>query len=151
MPACYHPRAMRYPALVAALLMAAGPAAAQPAPRNAPPPVAPEVIARDESGRVTVRAVRLTEPLHVDGALDEAMYRDVQPMSDFVQLEPDDLARATEQTEVWVAFDEDNVYVAMRCLDSDMGSLLANELRRDSGNIFQGNDIAVFMFDTYYD
>ena len=35
------------------------------------PPVAPAVIVRDQSGRVTMRAVRLDEPLTLDGQLDE--------------------------------------------------------------------------------
>ena len=42
-----------------------------------PPPQAPDVIARDAAGRATVRAVRVTEPLRIDGALDERVYQDV--------------------------------------------------------------------------
>lgn len=37
-----------------------------------PPPTPPAVVSRDGSGNVTVRAVRLTEPLRLDGVLDEA-------------------------------------------------------------------------------
>ena len=29
--------------------------------------------------------------------------------------------------------------------------MIANEMRRDSANIWQGNDIVAFMFDTFYD
>ena len=36
-----------------------------------PPPVAPAVVARDEAGRATVRAIALDRPLQVDGVLDE--------------------------------------------------------------------------------
>ena len=114
-------------------------------------PVLPEVVARDSSGRTTVRAVRIAESLHIDGALDEALYRDVRPMSGFIQIEPVDGELAKEQTEVWLAFDDDNVYVSIRCLDSQMDRLVANEMRRDNGNIFQGNDMVAFMFDPYYD
>ena len=38
---------------------------------NPPGPVAPATMVRTDQGRVTVRAVRLTEPLNVDGVLDE--------------------------------------------------------------------------------
>ncbi len=116
-----------------------------------PPPVAPDVISRDGDGRATVRAVRLSEPLKIDGALDEAHYRDVPPFSGFIQIEPRDGAPATEQTEVWISFDDDNVYMSFRCLDSEIDRLVANEMRRDNGNIFSGNDIVAFMLDTYYD
>ena len=92
-----------------------------------------------------------THRSRIDGALDEALYRDVAPMSDFIQIEPDDGAPATEQTEVWIAFDDDNVYVSFRCWDSDPDRLVANEMRRDNGIIWSGNDNVAFIFDTFYD
>src|SRR5687767_2761477 len=66
-----------------------------------PPPLAPEVIARDSSGRATIRAVDLAAPLRVDGRLDEALYSSVPPISDFLQMEPQHGSAATERTEVW--------------------------------------------------
>ena len=44
-------------------------------------PVAPATISRDDEGRATVRAVRVTEPLRIDGVLDEAHYERVPGMS----------------------------------------------------------------------
>lgn len=102
-----------------------------------PPPLPPAVIARDGSGRVTVRAVRLTSPLQIDGRLDEAIYTTVPPMSDFIQVEPAGGEPATEQTEVWVTFDGDHVYVALRCRDSHPERMVANEMRRDNNNMFR--------------
>ena len=53
--------------------------------RDGPPaPLAPEVVSRDQAGQVTVRAVRLADPLVIDGALDEPLYRDIPSVSDFV-------------------------------------------------------------------
>ena len=37
-----------------------------------PPPTAPDVINRDDEGRATLRAVRIAEPLRIDGELNEA-------------------------------------------------------------------------------
>jgi hypothetical protein len=116
-----------------------------------PAPVAPDVIARDASGRTTIRAIRLREPLKVDGALDESFYREVPAMSDFTQVEPQGGALATERTDTWLAFDEDNVYISFRCFDSDMARLVATEMRRDSTVLWQGNDLVAFVFDTFYD
>ena len=65
-----------------------------------PPPQPPDVISRDANGRATVRAVRLTEPLRVDGSLDERVYHDVPALSDFIQTEPVEGAPATEKSEV---------------------------------------------------
>src|SRR5688572_1102833 len=59
-------------------------------------------VTRDERGRATVRAVRLTEPLRLDGRLDEAIYGTVPPIDGFLQQLPQEGAPATEPTEMWV-------------------------------------------------
>ena len=115
-----------------------------------PAPAPPDVISRDASGRATLRAVRLTSPIRLDGALDEAVYETVPPISDFIQQEPQEGAPATEKTEVWLLFDDDRVYVSFRCWESQPERLIANEMRRDNNNIFQ-NDHVAFLFDTFYD
>ena len=120
-------------------------------PTAPPEPVAPAVITRDADGNVTVRAVRLTQPLRIDGALDERHYQDVLPMSDFVQVEPRPGQPATERTEVWVAFDDANLYLTAKAIDSDMARLVATEMRRDSTTMFQGNDVVTFVLDPFYD
>ena len=116
-----------------------------------PPPVAPEVVSRDDAGRATIRAVRVTEPVSVDGELDEAFYRNTPSISDFVQGLPNEGAAPTERTEAWVAFDDSNVYVSARIWDSASESeWVANEMRRDSPPIELNDQFGVFL-DTYYD
>jgi hypothetical protein len=107
-------------------------------------------VTRDDNGRATVRAVRLTEPLRLDGRLDEEVYRTVPPSDGFVQQVPQQGAAATEPTEMWVFFDEENIYVAARCLDSQPQRITANELRRDSNAIFQNDNFGVVL-DTFFD
>ena len=116
-----------------------------------PVPVLPETITRDGTGGATVRAVPLTTPLRLDGQLKEAIYTSVASMSDFIQVEPQAGAAATEKTEVWVSFDSENVYVSVRCWESRPERLVATEMRRDGSAIFGGDDSILFMFDTYYD
>ena len=82
-----------------------------------PPPVPPAVINRDDRGNATVRAIRLTEPMRLDGRLDESVYRDVPPITGFLQTIPDESEPATEKTEAWITFDEENVYVSARLWD----------------------------------
>ena len=119
---------------------------------DAPPePIAPEVVTRDGEGRATVRAVRVSQPLRIDGVLDEMLYRDVRSISEFIQVEPEGGQAATERTEAWVTFDDDYVYVSFRAWDSHMETLIATEMRRDSANNWQGNDLVSFIFDTFYD
>ena len=152
-------------ALAAALGLLSSAAAAQivagtPAPPAAtepgvvvddpPPPVPPAVVTRD-GGRATVRAIRLITGLRVDGRLDEPVYRDVAPVSDFLQQLPDEGAPATERTDAWVLFDEENFYVAGRCWDSAPPSeWAATDMQRDSRNMLN-NDLFGFLIDTFYD
>ena len=141
------------PGVVAALpsSVSAGGAAVLDRITGPPPPVAPEVVTRDEVGRATVRAIRLTRGIRVDGQLGEQVYRSVPAITGLVQQVPDDGAPATERTEAWIMFDEDNVYVAARLWDSAPPSeWVANEMRRDTRQLMQNDHFGV-SFDTYYD
>ena len=97
-------RRIARPARVVSLLLClAGVAAASPAfaqdaePIDGPPaPVGSEVVSRDAAGRVTLRAVHLTEPLVIDGLLQDPVYRQVPAIGDFVQQEPHEGEPATE-------------------------------------------------------
>ena len=116
-----------------------------------PPPMPPSVINRDGQGQATLRAVRVTEPLRIDGELNELFYRDTPPVSDFVQGLPQEGATPTERTEAWVGFDDSNVYVSARVWDSAPEvDWVANEMRRDSPSLDLNDQFGVFL-DTYYD
>ena len=77
-----------------------------------PAPEAPQVIARDSNGGVTVRAVRIPEPVVLDGKLDDLYYAQIP---------------ATEKTEAWIFFDDKNVYVSARLWDSEPDRIVAWE------------------------
>ena len=57
----------------------------------------------------------------------------------------------TEQTDVWVFFDDDQIYVSARNWDSaPPEEWVADEMRRDTGNLRQNETFGV-SFDTFYD
>jgi hypothetical protein len=119
---------------VLAILTAAVPAFPQTAAKPAP----------------TVRAHRLPQPMRVDGRLDEEIYKTIAPIADFVQQEPDEFKPATEKTEAWIFFDNDNVYIAAKNYETQPGRRVANEMRRDTNQLRQ-NDTFGVMLDTFYD
>ena len=124
------------------VLLAAAPAAARQAP---------VATANDrDGGPPTVRAVRVETPLRVDGTLDEDAYARVPAITGFVQQEPDEFAPATEKTEAWIFFDEDNIYVSARNWESRPERRVANEMRRDTAQLRQNDTFAV-LFDTFHD
>lgn len=139
--------------LLAALLpaTAAGQSANSPVIVNGPAaPIAPKVIARDDAGHATIRAVRITTPITLDGRLDETIYRDTQSFGDFIQQEPFEGKPATERTDVWMLFDNDAVYVSARMWESAPGKRVTSDMQRDARNLFNNDHFAV-LFDTFYD
>ena len=90
------------------------------------------------------------QPIRIDGKLDEEIYRTTTAISDFVQQEPDEFQPATEKTEAWIFFDEDNVYVSARNYETHPERRVANEMRRDTSQLRQ-NDTFGVMFDTFHD
>ncbi len=123
----------------------------QAAEEDPPPPVPPAVISRGANGRMVVRATRLTQPLRVDGRLDEAIYASVPAITDFIQTVPAEGQPSTEKTEAWVLFDENYIYVTGKMYeDVPPEQWTANELRRDTGQLRQ-NDMFGVLFDTFHD
>jgi hypothetical protein len=133
-------------ALLSLALLVSVPAAA----RAVTEPVPPAVMARDADGSVTIRAIRLVEPITVDGRLDDPLYRDTLPIDEFVQQEPREGAPASEKTEVWVAYDDQAIYVGARLWESDPSRRVMSDMRRDASNLYNNDHFAV-MIDTFYD
>ena len=98
---------------------------------------------------VTLRAHRLMQPIVFDGRLDDAIYASIDPSPPFRQQEPQAGELATEQTEMWVFFDDRNIYVAARMHDSAPDRMIADEMRRDA-SLYQ-NEHFVVVLDTFHD
>ncbi len=142
------------PFIVVCFALIAGPlagrAGAQLRGPAVPPPAPPATVARDDRGQATIRAVRVERPPRLDGRLDEDIYDEIPPIDGFIQQEPSEGAPATENTQVWVFFDDRNVYVTARCFDSQPEREVTTELRRDQNNITQ-NESFTIVFDTFLD
>ena len=113
-----------------------------------PAPAAGEAVSRDTDGRVTLRAFRLSEPLTVDGVLDDPVYDQVPAAGGFLQQEPNEGAPASESTRVWVFYDAENLFIAADL--EHPGPLMAGEMRRDHMRI-GWNDSLQIVLDTFYD
>ena len=130
------------------LLLATSALAGDDGREAAPLPSPPDVMVRHADGRVTVRAVRIPEPIVLDGRLDDPYYRETPAIDGFLQQEPLEGRPATESTEAWIFFDDDRLYVSARLWDSAPDRIVANEMRRDHYNISRGASFAVVL-DTF--
>ena len=77
-------------------------------------PGSPDAVEASSGHRPARRAIaaRTSQPPAIDGRLDDPVWRDVTPITAFVQTSPVEGAAATEATEVWLAYDSDKIYVA---------------------------------------
>ena len=100
------------------------------------------------TGRPSVTVARATEPPRIDGQLDDAVWQRATRLTEFVQVRPVDGAPATEETEVWVAFDSGNIYFAMHAHYADPSIARANRVDRDQT---RSDDTISVYFDTFLD
>lgn len=94
---------------------------------------APDAITAGSSNTLVGRATRLSgaSEIDVDGRIDDSDWARVPVMTDFVQREPVEGARAEEQTEVKMLFDDEALYVAARMYDSEPQTIARQLVRRD--------------------
>jgi len=92
--------------------------------------------------RATVRAARADGPITLDGRLDEAAWKKA-PALPFVLVD-DPERKPTQGAEARVLFDEDNIYVAVTCLDSHMDKLRATMTQRDEF-LFGDDSVEIFF------
>ena len=116
-----------------------------------PAPVGGATINQAGQDGATLRAVRVNEPLEIDGVLDEPFYRSIPPITEFVQAVPEEYGEPSEFTEVWIGFDDNNVYVSAKIWDTaGPDGWAANEMRRDSQYLRSDDRFGVYL-DTFYD
>ncbi len=94
-----------------------------------------------------VGAVRISEPLRIDGRLDESLYSGVS-YSDFIQYEPYNGAKASQKTDMWIGYDDEAIYVGARMWDEQPDSIVGRIGRRDA---FLNADIFEVIIDSYHD
>ena len=83
----------------------------------------------------------------LDGNLNEPIWQN-PPIKDFTQRDPNEGMPASEETHVWIAYDDENIYVAARCFDSHPELIDASLTRRDN---YMLSDWFAFYVDPYND
>src|SRR3989304_830251 len=90
---------------------------------------------------------KLSHPPKIDGVLDNPIWdQEALKVENFLQLSPKEKGVPSEKTVAYLGYDEKNLYIAFRCLDSEVGKLRACVTNRD--NCFDDDWIIVFL-DTF--
>ncbi len=102
-----------------------------------------------DSRERTVRAVRATGTIEIDGHLDETDWQRAETTSGFIQVEPFEGEPAIEATEVRILYDDENVYIGARMYDSDPTRIARQLTRR--GETGRAAGYFEFSFDSNLD
>jgi hypothetical protein len=96
-----------------------------------------------------LQAVKASESITIDGRFDEPGWAQAPVASQFIQNEPEEGQPASEQTEIRVLYDQDNLYFAIHARDSEAGRVIISELRKDFNR--DNGDSIVIALDTFHD
>src|SRR5215208_1887607 len=107
------------------------------------------ITSPQDNGLRRLRVLHITEPIKVDGRLDEPSWSQAAPATDFRQQEPNEGQLASEQTEIRLLFDDKNLYVGIHAFDSEPSRINFRELVRDAS--FSNDDKVEILLDTNHD
>ena len=100
-------------------------------------------------GRPSVEIRPTVTPPQIDGRLDDdAAWDGAARVTEFVQQSPAEGAPASERTEVYLAYDDDHLYVGLYAHYSDPGLIRANRMDRDRTD---RDDTVTFYLDPFVD
>jgi hypothetical protein len=124
-----------------ALLLSLG-AAAQTSPTGAPPGVPDQTV---PAYKLNIRKIHAT--IKVDGKLDEEVWKQVEPITKFIQTTPDEGKPVSQRTEANIFYDENNIYLGFKFWD-DPKQIRHRMAGHDTPT---GSDSADFLIDTFRD
>jgi hypothetical protein len=105
---------------------------------------------REGLGDHVLEAYRIDEgvPPHIDGKLDDVAWQHAKPISGFIQLVPERGTPATDDTTVYVVYDQHNLYLAFRCYDAVPDKIVNRMTRRE--RVYE-SDVISFFIDPHHD
>ena len=94
-------------------------------------------------------AVRTAGAITIDGTLDEPDWSRAPVATGFIQNDPREAEPASEETDVRVLYDANNLYIGVLARDRDPAAILTSELTKDF-NRQSGDDFEIIL-DTFHD
>ena len=134
------PPALRPLGIAAVMCLACVAAYAGQAPES-PPRATPATAAQQGGRRIT--PPRIDRAPVIDGRLDDPAWAQAAHVTDLYQRRPLDGAPATEASDIFLAYDSDNLYLGFHARYSDPGLLRAN--RRDRDQTFEDDLFLVYL------
>jgi Domain of unknown function (DUF5916) len=96
-----------------------------------------------------VAVVGSAEGIRVDGVLDEVAWKRAIPIGPLLQRDPKEGVPASEETDVRLLFDADNLYVGVTCRDRTPSAIVSTQLGRDAD--LEVDDRITIVLDPFFD
>lgn len=96
----------------------------------------------------SVHVSRTQNPPRIDGIVDDDCWEGIEPVSGFFQFDPVNGSKASEETYVWICYDQKNLYFAFLMEDSLPDKIWAELTPR---NTYENNDAITVVIDAYND
>jgi len=107
----------------------------------------PSLNGQERSKTLNISRI-VTPPPKIDGLIDDECWRGLEPASGFYQFDPVNGAKASEETYVWAAYDQNYIYFAFLMKDSQPDKIWAELTPR---NEYENNDSITLILDAYND
>lgn len=102
-----------------------------------------------EQKTIVIKRLEDNQTIRLDGIINEAFWLNMEPISDFVMKVPIEGGQPTERTEVRIAYDRENLYMAVILYDKEPEKIKAFQKKRDED--IETEDSFTWIFDTYLD
>jgi len=102
-----------------------------------------------QSREFRIGALKVDDPIAVDGVLDEAVWKTAPVVSDYIQFEPNRGEPASVRTEARILYDDTHIYFGFVCYDPDPDKIVLGTSQRDE--LLMGTDSVTVTLDTYHD
>jgi hypothetical protein len=94
-------------------------------------------------------ALKIKEPIVIDGLLNESAWKKAPEANDFIQFEPERGKPASVKTTVKILYDENFIYFGFFCFDPQPENIAAQITKRDEE--LSNDDAVVVFLDTFHD
>jgi hypothetical protein len=98
----------------------------------------------DEKGKPFAVVERAKKAPAIDGKIEPEVWGEKPTLSNFYDDETGKPVAKNVQTQVWLLYDDEKLYIAAKMLEPDMAELQATVAEHD-GNVWQDDDIEIFL------
>ncbi len=100
---------------------------------------------------IRLQAVKTGEAPNIDGNLNDTVWEQAVPFTNFKTVDPEVGKRPDVKTEVRVLYDAKNLYIGVTCFNGEAEDIIITDLRHDQGEWSRGNDLVRILIDPFQD